>query len=68
MLHAITWDEGPNAKVNSRDIWEELRAASKKDGVVAKTVGDVARGLSQGETGSRPSTSFRSSPMRRWSR
>jgi isoquinoline 1-oxidoreductase subunit beta len=45
----ISWDEGPNAKINSSDIWDELRAASKKDGVVAKSVGDVAKGLTQGE-------------------
>ena len=45
----ITWDEGPNAKINSSDIWDDLRAASKKDGVVAKSVGDVAKGLAQGE-------------------
>src|SRR5580704_8094239 len=45
----ITWNEGPNAKVNSADIWDDLRAASKKDGVVAKNVGDVAKGLSQGD-------------------
>jgi isoquinoline 1-oxidoreductase beta subunit len=45
----ITWNEGPNAKINSSDIWDDLRAASKKDGVVAKSVGDVAKALSQGE-------------------
>jgi isoquinoline 1-oxidoreductase beta subunit len=45
----ITWDEGPHAQLNSAEIWEDLRTASKKDGVVAKTVGDVAKGLSQGE-------------------
>ncbi len=45
----ITWDEGANAKINSSDIWDDLRAASKKDGVVAKSIGDVAKGLSQGE-------------------
>jgi isoquinoline 1-oxidoreductase beta subunit len=45
----VTWDEGPNAKVSSADIWEDLRAASKKDGVVAKSVGDVAKGLTQGD-------------------
>jgi isoquinoline 1-oxidoreductase subunit beta len=45
----ITWDEGVNAKVNSANIWDELRAASKKDGVVAKSVGDIAKGLSQGD-------------------
>jgi isoquinoline 1-oxidoreductase beta subunit len=45
----ITWDEGANAKINSSDIWDDLRAASKKDGAVAKSVGDVAKGLSQGD-------------------
>jgi isoquinoline 1-oxidoreductase beta subunit len=45
----VTWDEGPNAKINSADIWNDLRAASKKDGVVAKSEGDVEKGLVQGE-------------------
>jgi isoquinoline 1-oxidoreductase beta subunit len=45
----ITWDEGPNAKISSADIWNDLRAASKKDGVVAKSVGDIAKGLAQGD-------------------
>jgi isoquinoline 1-oxidoreductase subunit beta len=45
----ITWNEGPNATINSADIWDDLRAASKKDGAVAKNVGDVAKGLSQGD-------------------
>jgi isoquinoline 1-oxidoreductase subunit beta len=46
---AIIWDEGANAKVNSNDIWNDLRAASKKDGMVAKSVGDIAKALAQGE-------------------
>ena len=45
----ITWDEGPNANINSAKIWDELRAASKKEGVVAKSEGDVNTGLTQGE-------------------
>jgi len=45
----VTWDEGPNAKINSADIWNDLRTASKKDGVVAKSEGDVGKGLTQGE-------------------
>src|SRR5260370_6001271 len=45
----IAWNEGPNARIGSNDIWEHLRAASKQEGVVAKSVGDVAKGLSQGE-------------------
>jgi isoquinoline 1-oxidoreductase beta subunit len=46
---SITWDEGPNAKISSKDIWEDLRAASAKDGVVAKSIGDIAKGLATGE-------------------
>ncbi len=45
----VTWDEGPNAQVNSNDIWDNLRAASQKAGVVAKSVGDVEKGLTQGD-------------------
>ena len=45
----VSWDEGANAKINSSDIWEDLRAASKKDGVIAKKFGDIAKGLSQGD-------------------
>ena len=45
----VTWNEGPNAQVSSHDIWEKLRVASKQDGVVAKSIGDIAKGLSQGD-------------------
>ncbi len=45
----VTWDEGPNAGIGSKDIWQHLRAASEKDGAVAKSVGDIAKGLASGE-------------------
>jgi isoquinoline 1-oxidoreductase beta subunit len=45
----VTWDEGANANVDLSDIWNDLRAASRKDGVVAKSVGDVDKGLAEGE-------------------
>jgi isoquinoline 1-oxidoreductase subunit beta len=45
----ITWDDGPHAQLDSTDIWEDLRAASKKNGAIAKAAGDVAKGLLQGE-------------------
>jgi isoquinoline 1-oxidoreductase beta subunit len=45
----ITWNEGPNAGVSSDDVWRQLRAASKKEGAVAKSVGDIAKGLAQGD-------------------
>jgi isoquinoline 1-oxidoreductase beta subunit len=38
---AITWDEGPGAKVDSASIWKTLQAAKGRDGYVAKKVGDV---------------------------
>jgi isoquinoline 1-oxidoreductase subunit beta len=45
----IDWDEGPNAQLDSNDIWQDLRAASEKEGAVAKTVGDIAKGLAIGD-------------------
>ena len=44
----IDWDEGPNAKISSNDIWQTLRAASEKDGAVAKSTGDIAKALAAG--------------------
>jgi isoquinoline 1-oxidoreductase subunit beta len=45
----IDWNEGPNARLSSKDIWQDLRAASEKDGVVAKSEGDIAKGLATGD-------------------
>ncbi len=45
----VTWNEGPNAQINSSDIWDNLRAASQKDGAVAKSIGDVEKGLTEGD-------------------
>ena len=45
----ITWDEGPNAQVTSEAIWRQIRASSEQQGVVARTAGDVAKGLRDGE-------------------
>jgi isoquinoline 1-oxidoreductase beta subunit len=45
----IDWDEGPNARVSSKQIWDDLRAASEKDGAVAKSEGDIVKGLATGE-------------------
>jgi isoquinoline 1-oxidoreductase beta subunit len=45
----VDWDEGPNARLSSKDIWQDLRAASEKDGVVAKSEGDIAKGLATGD-------------------
>ena len=45
----ITWNEGPNSAISSNDVWQQLRAASDKEGAVANSVGDVAKGLAQGD-------------------
>jgi isoquinoline 1-oxidoreductase beta subunit len=45
----IEWDEGSYAQLSSNDIWRDLRAASEKDGVVAKSRGDIAKALATGE-------------------
>jgi isoquinoline 1-oxidoreductase beta subunit len=45
----ISWDPGPNAAVDSRAIWDDLRAASTKAGVVAHSEGDVAKAMQGAE-------------------
>jgi isoquinoline 1-oxidoreductase beta subunit len=45
----VDWDEGPNAHVSSEDIWRDLRAASERDGAVAKSEGDITKGLATGD-------------------
>ncbi|OAF08463.1 aldehyde dehydrogenase [Bradyrhizobium centrolobii] len=45
----IEWNEGPHAKLTTKDIWQDLRAASAKDGAVAKSTGDIAKGLASGD-------------------
>ena len=46
---AVTWDDGANAKVDTAMVWEELRAASRKTGLVAKARGDAEKALGDGE-------------------
>jgi len=41
----IRWDEGPNAKLSTADIVQELKAASQKPGVVARKEGDIAKAM-----------------------
>ena len=45
----IQWDFGPHAQLSSEQLWQQLRDESRKDGVVAKSVGDIAHGLELGE-------------------
>lgn len=45
----IEWNEGPNAEISTKNIWQDLRAASEKDGAIAKSIGDIAKGLASGD-------------------
>ena len=37
----VTWNDGPNGAISTDVIWSRLRAASKRDGAVAKEAGRV---------------------------
>src|SRR5262245_50769453 len=41
----IRWDEGPNAKLSTADIVQQLAAASQRSGVVASREGDPATAM-----------------------
>lgn len=45
----VTWDEGENAHVTTEEAWTRLEAASRRPGAVAKSVGNVDRGLTEGD-------------------
>ncbi len=41
----IRWDDGPNAKVSTADVIQELEQASRHSGVVARKEGDAASAM-----------------------
>ena len=41
----IRWDEGPNAKLSTADIVQQLAVASQRSGVVARREGDPAKAM-----------------------
>jgi isoquinoline 1-oxidoreductase beta subunit len=45
----VVWSEGDHAQLSSADIWHDIRNASPREGVVAKTRGDVEKGLAGGQ-------------------
>jgi isoquinoline 1-oxidoreductase subunit beta len=45
----IQWDDGPNGSFGSQQVWDELRAASEKPGVVARADGDADKALGDGD-------------------
>jgi isoquinoline 1-oxidoreductase beta subunit len=46
----VTWNDGPNAEVSTEQIWTQLRAASKRDGAVARELGHFAEVFGKGES------------------
>ena len=46
---AITWDDGPNGKVNNADIVKQLEEESKTPGAVARNDGDAGKALAQAQ-------------------
>ena len=44
----IEWNDGPNGRISSKQMWDERRLASAKEGVMAASVGDVGKKLSPG--------------------
>jgi isoquinoline 1-oxidoreductase beta subunit len=45
----IEWDDGPNAKISSADVWTALRTASETKGAIAKEEGDADKALGDGD-------------------
>jgi len=45
----ITWNEGPHSALTSQEIWQQLRGSSEREGAVAKSAGDVVKGLAEGQ-------------------
>jgi isoquinoline 1-oxidoreductase beta subunit len=41
----VTWSDGPNADVSTEMIWSKLRAASKRDGSIARQEGHLEEGF-----------------------
>jgi isoquinoline 1-oxidoreductase subunit beta len=45
----VSWVEGDHGNLSSTDIWTDIRSASHRDGVIAKSRGDIQKGLSHGQ-------------------
>lgn len=41
----IRWNDGPNGKMVTRDLFDDMKRAAKKTGAVAKSVGDIRGAL-----------------------
>jgi isoquinoline 1-oxidoreductase subunit beta len=47
---AIEWDDGPHAKLNTKDIADELEKATLNSGAVAQNIGDVDKAMASATT------------------
>jgi isoquinoline 1-oxidoreductase beta subunit len=46
----IQWDDGPNAKLSTKDIVDALKKATLNSGVVAQNIGDVGKAMASAVT------------------
>jgi len=46
----IEWDDGPHAKLNTKDIADELERATLNPGVIAETIGNVSSAMAGAAT------------------
>ena len=46
----IEWDDSPHAKLNTKDIVDELEAATLNPGAIAQTIGDVGTAMASAVT------------------
>ncbi len=46
----IEWDDGPHAKLSTKDIVDELENATLNPGAVAQTIGDVSSAMARAVT------------------
>jgi len=46
----IEWDDGPHAKLTTRDVAADLEQGTLKSGAVAQTIGDVDKAMAQAVT------------------
>ena len=46
----VEWDDGPHAKLNTKDIVDELEHATLNPGVVAEKIGDVSSAMAKAVT------------------
>ena len=64
----IEWDDGPHAKLNTKDIADQLEKATLNAGAVAQSIGDASKALASAATKVEALYQLPFLPMRRWSR